>query len=67
MEDVFVKWEGDISKVVEVPSVFEASKFVNNSWELVSSKLVATLLFEGMPLGKDEILSLEKSKRGLRV
>lgn len=50
MKDVFVNWEGDVFKISETDSGFAAFKLVNNSWEPISGKLTATLLFEGKPI-----------------
>lgn len=50
----FVKFEGDIFKIVETDFGFDAFKFVNNSWERVSGKLIATLDFEGISVEAPE-------------
>ena len=58
MREKFVRFEGDIFKIIETDSGFDAFKLVNNSWERVSGKLIATLHFEGIPLSETEIASL---------
>lgn len=54
MKEKFVKFEGEIFKIIETNLGFDAFKFVNNSWERVSGKLIATLLFEGIEVNNPE-------------